>query len=1021
MLEHTHSFGYWLKRRRKALDLTQEQLANSVACSHFAIRKIEADERRPSVALAQRLAVRLGIPAAERKRFLAAARGTRGTAGLAVESSPIGTSPAVPEPPSQRLISGEPATSAQPKSGTHYVGRRAELAALDEALARAQAGEAQVVMLAGQPGMGKTRTAQEMAAHAAAAGMVVLWGRCPEEPGAPPYWPWVQLIRGYVDAHDRAEVVGALGAGAHWIADIVPEVGEGIARASAPASADAAQARFGLFDALASFWKRAAAERGIMMILDDLHWAEASSLRFLAFLAADAARARLFVFGTYRDIAVDRRHPLFDTLAELARLPNYSRRPLRGLSLEETRELVANAALTDASVTRLHEQTEGNPFYAREMARYLAAADAANGSATGLPAGVREAIGSRLNRLSADCNRVLAHAAVIGREFELTVLSGMAEELSEEVCVAAIEEALEANVIEEPTAAGAYRFSHALIRETLYDEISAIRRARLHFRVAAAIEAAHRHDLAGQLSRLAFHYGEAMAAQGADKALEFARRAGEHALELFAYEEAARHFRGALHALSMLERRTSLDPAQRCELLILQGEAQTFAADYSSARNTLRTAADLVMATGSNTDLARVAIAFEDASWRPGLSGEESISLLRSAFERIGDADLLLSAQVLSALTRALTFTGAAEEAFAMYERAVDSARRAGDAGALAAALCSGLSARWRRERLDVRLAAAREAIEIGQRIGDRGRVLEAMAWRLFDLMERGLDEVFWREYDEYVALSDETRQPFHLYTYASFRPALALMAGDLAASERYANELRAIGERQPGLDAGGVYATQMFTLRREQGRLRDLAPLVRHFVATTVDSARWRPGLALVFAELGMAEEARHEFEMLAADDFGGIARDAMWVACLAYLAEVCAFLNDVRRAPILYRMLLPYAERNLLAGTSVACFGAASRFLGMLAATEMRWNDAERHYRHAIEMNARQGAKTWLAHSQFEYARMLGARGDANDLPRIERLLGEASVAARALGLTALEARIGKAGNAGVAPRSE
>lgn len=443
---------------------------------------------------------------------------------------------------------------------------------------------------------------------------------------------------------------------------------------------------------------------------------------------------------------------------------------------------------------------------------------------------------------------------------------------------------------------------------------------------------------------------------------------------------------------------------------MLQGESETFAADYSSARDALRAAADLSMATGSNTDLARAAVAFEDASWRPGSSGEESIGLLRNALERIGDADLLLRARVLSSLTRALIFTGASEEPFAMYERAVDTARRSGDARALAGALCSGLSARWEPERLDARLAAAREAIQIGYRIGDHGRVLEAMPWRLFDLMECGLDEVFWREYDEYVALSDEMRQPFNVYTYASFRPALALMAGDLAASERYANELRDIGERQPGLDASGVYATQMFTLRREQGKLRDLAPVVRHFVATTEDAARWRPGLALVFAELGMVEEARHEFEVLAADDFSGIARDAMWVGCVAYLGEVCTFLKDARRAPILHRTLLPYAQRNLLVGTSVACFGAASRFLGMLAGTEMRWEDAERHFRHAIEMNARQGAKTWLAHSQFEYARMLGARADAKDRPRIKALLAEALLTARALGLAALEDKIGK-----------
>lgn len=604
---------------------------------------------------------------------------------------------------------------------------------------------------------------------------------------------------------------------------------------------------------------------------------------------------------------------------------------------------------------------------------------------------------------------MLADAAVIGREFELPVLSGIAEDMTEEACVAAVEEALAANVIEELGHADAYRFSHALIRETLYDELSPIRRPRLHFRTAAAIEAVHRHDLSGQLSRLAFHYGAAMPALGADRALAFARRAGEHALELFAYEEAARHFRGALEALALQERHTQPDPALHCQLLMLQGEAQTFAADYASARETLRAAADLAMATGSHADLARVAIAFEDASWRPGLSGEESIGLLRHALERVGDTDALLSARVLSSLTRALIFTGALDEAFVMHERAVEAARRAGDARTLASALCSGLSARWQPDRLEARLAAAHEAIQIGKRIGDRGRVLEAMPWRLFDLMESGLDERFWREYEEYVALSDEMRQPFNVYTYASFRPALALMAGDLAASERYANELREIGARQPGLDASGVYATQMFTLRREQGKLRDLAPVVRHFVATTHDSMRWRPGLALVFAELGMVNEARGEFEMLAAEDFGVLARDAMWAASVAYLAEVCVFLKDLRRAPMLYRLLLPYAERNLLVGTSVACFGAASRFLGMLAGTEKRWQDAESHFRHALEMNARQGARTWLAHTRLEYARMLVARADPKDGPRIETMLGEALNSARALGLAALESRIG------------
>lgn len=1012
MSEHTHSFGYWLRRRRRALDLTQEQLAASVACSHFAIRKIEADERRPSKALAERLATRLEIPAMERERFLAAARGIRSMDGLALSTRPVAT---IDQPVAAAAAAPERAPPSALAAGAKFVGRGEELQALDQALHHARTGHAQIVMLAGQPGIGKTRTARELAAHATAAGMEVLWGRCPEEPGAPPYWPWVQLLRSYIDRHEPAEVASALASGARWIADIVPEAAPASASPADTTTTDAAQARFRLFDALAAFWKRAAAPRGIMLVIDDLHWADAASLRLLEFLAADATEARLLLVGTFRDTEVDRRHPLFDTLGDLARRPHYARMALRGLSLEEARELVGAGAATKATLTQLLERTEGNPFFLTEMSRLLA--PARGGKSTPLPAGVREVIGSRLNRLSATCNQVLINAAVIGREFELPVLTAMDDALTEAACFDAIEEALAANVVEELLDAEAYRFTHALIREALYDEVPAIRRPRLHFRVAVAIEAGYRQDLTDQLTRLAFHYGAAMPAQGADKALEFARRAGEQAMRLFAYEEAARHFHGALEALTIQTRRAQPDPAMRCELLTLQGEAQTFAADYASARQTLRAAADLAQATASTTALARVAIAFEDASWRPGLTGEESIALLRSALARLhetsaADTQPQLQARLLSALTRALIFTGAADQAFDTNDRAVQMARQAGDARTLAGALCAGLSARWHPQRLELRLAAAREAIEIGRRIGDRGCVLEATPWLLFDLMERGIDDTFHREYAEYGSLCESMRQPFFLYTHASLQPALELMAGNLAASERSAEALRMLGENQPGLDAAGVYATQMFTVRREQGQLRELAPLVRRFVATTDAASRWRPGLALVYAELDMRDEARHEFDALATNDFGAIARDGMWAASIAHLAEVCTYLQDSARAPILYRLLLPYEHRNLQAGTAVACFGAASRFLGMLASTGQRWTDAERHFVEAIAMNERQGSQTWLAHSRYQYARMLALRARAKDRTQIRTLLAQARSAADAIGLFDLAMKIERFG---------
>jgi DNA-binding XRE family transcriptional regulator/tetratricopeptide (TPR) repeat protein len=1012
MAEQTHSFGYWLRRRRKALDLTQEQLAASVACSHFAIRKLEADERRPSKALAERLASRLGVAPAERETFVAVARGMRGAAALPIEGTPLGGAPttvagSAPLPPPTARASARDVELRAQAPGPGFVGRDAELAALEAAAESARAGAGQVVLLAGQPGIGKTRTAQAIAERAAAQGMAAYWGRCPEEPGAPPYWPWVQLLRACTERLDPRSLAAALGQGARWIADLVPDLPGVQPAADAPRSgaSDAAQARFRLFDAIAGFWRRVAGTDGAVIVLDDLHWADASSLRLLEFVVAETAGSRLLVIGTYRDGEVHRRHPLTDTLSALARSPGFARLPLSGLSLDEARALVGGDG---TALARLHAQTEGNPFYLTEMARLLAAPHPGSGPMRRLPAGVRAAIGSRLNRLSADCNRVLAAAAVIGREFEWAVLVRVVDGSAEDACVAALEEALAAGVVDEGTDADTYRFSHALIRETLYDEIAAIRRPRLHHRVAVALEAVYRHDPEPPLSRLAFHFGAAMVAQGAQQALDYSRRAGEHAIGVGAYEDAARFYADALDALSIVERRVTPDTLLRCDLMIRRGEAQVFAADYATARDTLRTAADLAMAGGSGTGLARAAVAFEDASWRPGLSGDESIGLLRAALDRIGDGDALARARVLASLTRALIFTGATDEAIASSELAVSTARRAGDPVALAGALIAGLSARWVPARIDERLRAASEAIAIARRIGQRDVLLEASAWRLFDLMEMGVDAAFLHDLREYERLADELPRPFHVYTAASFGPALALMSGDLAESERRAEALRRFGERQPGLDAAGVYATQVFTLRREQGELRQLAPVVRRFVATTAEAGRWRPGLALVYAELGMLEEARREFDALAAADFADVPHDAMRMASIAYLSEVCAMLGDRRRAATLRQLLWPYRERNLLAGTSVACFGAASRFLGLLAATEDRVDDAIDHLRHAIAFNARQGATTWLAHAQVDCARALAARGSAADRVAAATLVAEAADTARAHGLAALSRRI-------------
>jgi DNA-binding CsgD family transcriptional regulator len=902
--------------------------------------------------------------------------------------------------------------------GDVFVGRERELAALGAALDRGLAGEGQIVMLSGEPGIGKTRTAQMIARYAEHRDVRVLWGRCYEEPGAPPFWPWLQVIRACAEAYDDAGLGALLDAGGGDLAEIVPELARrvpGLVPTERPA--DATQARFRLFDAIAGFWKRAAADAPHLIVLDNLHWADAPTLRLLEFLAPTIGGARLLLLGTYRDIALSRRHPLSNTLGELARDPRFQRLRLAGLSLGETSRFMSAAAgcpLPPDLLAAVHGQTEGNPLFLGEITRFLlqegvldeAAAAARAGLGPVLrriPEGVKEVIGTRLNRLSPACNAVLANAAAIGRTFSAEVLAQI-DGGAEDALSAGLEEALAAAVIEPAAEPGCFQFSHALVRETLYDEIPPLRRARLHLRIGAALETLQGRDPMSSLAALAHHYCAALPGGDPRKAADYAQRAADHADQLFAYEEAARYCRLALQAL---EAKGADDPARRCRLLITLGQALVKTGENLQAAEVLQHAAASAKALGVSEEFARAALAFEEATWRPGIPGDAAARLLRDALAGLAEGDSILRSRVLSSLTRALVFSGAFDEAMAVHAQAIGMARRLDDPASIAAALRSVATARWLPQQFAARVRNTLDAEHYANAIGDRERVLEAASWRLFDLMELGDLNTRAREFAAYIKLADEIRQPFYQYIGVSTRAMLALFEGRLEEAERLAREAFEFGGRMPGLDAEGIYGLQMFSVRREQGRLAELAPVVAHFVQRTAAAATWRPGLALVYSELGLGAEARAEFEKIAAEGFERIPNDARWVTCMTYLAEVCTFLGDADRAAVLYAELAPFEGRNLMAPPNIVCFGSASRHLGALAATMRRWADAERHFEAGLEMNARQGARPWLAHTQHQYARMLLSRNAIGDRERAIALLDDALTGAQEIGMVALAAR--------------
>ena len=418
-------------------------------------------------------------------------------------------------------------------AGGVFVGRQREMGELKACLEDALSGRGRLVTLVGEPGIGKTRTAQELATYAGLRSAQVLWGRCYEEQGMPPYWPWVQAIRSYVRERDPDQLRSEMGAGAADIAEVVSDIKDCLPDLRPPPQLDSMeQARFRLFDSITAFLKTAAQKQPLVLVLDDLHWADQPSLLLLQFVARELDNSRLLLMGTYRDVELNRQHPLAESLGELTRERLFQRVLLRGLSqqdvgrfIEVVTGIVPPTGLTQAVFT----QTEGNPLFVTEVVRLLVQEGELSQERTAdrdswtvrIPEGVREVIG-RLNRLSQRCNETLTIASVIGREFELRQLTPLVEDISEDRLLEVLEEALSARVIEElPQAVGRYQFSHALIQETLTEELTLTRRVRLHARIAETLEELYGDSAEAHTVELAHHFAEAEAVLGTDKLVHY--------------------------------------------------------------------------------------------------------------------------------------------------------------------------------------------------------------------------------------------------------------------------------------------------------------------------------------------------------------------------------------------------------------------------------------------------------------------------------------------------------------------
>ena len=622
----------------------------------------------------------------------------------------------------QRPFALPPALAAPGREA--FFGRDADLARLWGLFEQARSHMCCIAFIRGEPGIGKTRLALELAYRAQRDGAVALYGRCDEEPLVA-HQPFVEALGHYVAVCPLAKLTAQIEPGGGELRQLVPGLAERLPALAPPLGGDLEGERYRLFEAVGVLLRQATEASPVVLVLDDLHWADKSTLLLLRHLARHSRPAGLLVLGTYRHEEIEPGHPLSDTLAELSRDPSCARLSLAALEVAAVEELVRAriGEQTPELVKMLCEATEGNPFFIGETLRHLAesgrlsGARAASGllSELGIPEGVTEVIGRRIGRLAQPTKAVLAIASTAGRTFEFAVLEHMSERDQDEL-LEALEEAMRAGLIEElPDTAGRYTFTHALIRETIYGGLMRTRRALLHRRMATVLEDIHATDREAHSAELAHHFAHAGAPADVAKAIEYAALAGEAALSGLAYEQAVAHYRQVVALLARAE--PPVDPARRCELLIAQGQAERQAGD-EAYRQTLLDAARLAQEVGDADRLARAALANNRGFFSTAARVDvERVSVLDAALHAQPARDTATRAALLAQLAVELVPDPDWRRRAQLSDAALAMARRIDDPTTLARTLNHRYIALWGPHTLTERLANAREASELADRL----------------------------------------------------------------------------------------------------------------------------------------------------------------------------------------------------------------------------------------------------------------------------------------------------------------
>ena len=909
------------------------------------------------------------------------------------------------EAASSRLVVPLPAALATP-SRQPMAGRSAEWDVLAAAWLRVVDGAREVVLIGGEAGAGKTRLAAEFVRHCHHTGAVALLGTCDAEL-ALPYQPWVHVLDhllrslpGFGRSLNSDRDLGDLLVLLPQLERLLP----GLQRSKA---SDPETERYLLFSAVDRLLASTARQSPIVLLLDDIHWAGNQTLELLRHLVRNGVAARLLIIATYRDTGADLVDQLGDCLVDLQRSESVTRLRLDGLDVAGVEQFVAGALQQELDgdlrqlAAAVRDRSDGNAFFLGELWRHLLHHGVVvrrddrwvvdrDVAVVGAPDTVKDVVHGRMARLSRRARRPLELAAAAGQRVEFRVLSLAAEITADEVAEG-LDELVDAGfVIEVGGQTLTYQFTHALVRDTVEEVVSPSARTRHHLRIAEALAQVYGADPRSVYAELAHHFGAAAAVGGVEPAIHFGRLAAAQATGTGAYGEAISHYQAVLALLPD-------GSIEATGVLVDLGLAQMRHGQSFKAQDTHAQAFESARRGGWAEIAAHAALGYEEAVHQPGAPGAPAVKMVSEAIQLIGDQQHPLRTRLQASLTRSLFLAGDKEGARTAGSSALAMARAVGEPECIMAALQAISILLSDPEQL---LATSTELGDVAQQVGDNWSGVYATANICRALIELGrLDEAS-AILEQHRMMSDRGRFLVFQYMGHVYEAVLELAAGRFVEAELAAERAHEVGESSNTVFDAGVYGLQMFAIRREEGRLSEVLPLMRVLASQSGSQTVWRPGLTVLYAELGMLTESLAELEALAPSGFASVPRDSVWPACLTFLAEACIACGASTYAPALLAELDAYAGYNVQVGMTI-CFGPADRLRGGLAHLLGLTDQADRHFRDALALAERSSSPVWRARVQHDWAKLAATRGDVE---RANSLAADAHATAVSLGMSAL-----------------